>query len=271
MKRAYWWRLLIFDEDLKKDWETIIKELQLEVAYSHHDKDTWDKTVIEHDEIIHNVGDVKKPHWHFLIHYHTAKSFKQITDLIADLCLDGKAVKTAMVADYPRKAYEYLYHGNDPDKYQYGADIVQIQGCDPATFTDYIATTNKGSDTQLFKELLTFINEMGYLEMSDVVDCIMAHGRDDFLELLSGRSSYLLDSYLRSARLKAERDENYKYFLTARAVINTYFFPDVKSYVDFFARSPDYDSEIYLNLLNTRFGTIIRELLKSNEGWGVAK
>ncbi len=63
-------------------------------------------------------GDLKKPHIHFVCSFPNARYFSGIA---RDL---GVPVNTIRKVNNLYKAYVYLWHMLDPDKYQYSKDIV---------------------------------------------------------------------------------------------------------------------------------------------------
>lgn len=81
-------------------------------AYILHDKDKWEQDVIDKDtgEIIHKMGDLKKPHWHVIICFKNPRYIKKLKDE-----LNLKHIETCNFYAYAR----YLIHKDNPKKYQY--------------------------------------------------------------------------------------------------------------------------------------------------------
>lgn len=76
-------------------------------AYAYHDLDTDDE------------GNPKPPHYHLLLHFKQARSLNSCRKYI----LSTQNVLGEECAS-PMGAYEYLWHKNDADKYQYDKSIV---------------------------------------------------------------------------------------------------------------------------------------------------
>lgn len=104
----------------------------LPCAWALHDKDQH--TQAEYDAYIskHNgekpdwkPGDLKKPHVHFVCRFNNARYF---TGIAKEL---NVPVPTIRKVNNLYKAYVYLWHMLDPDKYQYSQDIVGMHDFDP--------------------------------------------------------------------------------------------------------------------------------------------
>lgn len=87
-----------------------------------HDKDVFDKDVIDETtkEVLHKVGELKKPHYHVIITFNNARSLNKVLE---ELCCVGriKHIETCNFYAYTR----YLVHLDYPLKHQY--DVSEIQ------------------------------------------------------------------------------------------------------------------------------------------------
>lgn len=85
----------------------------LPCAWALHDKDVYEK-----DSDTHKTGDLKKPHVHFVCKFSNARHF---TGIAKDI---GVPVNVICKCNNLYKAYQYLWHANNPEKYQYDPSIV---------------------------------------------------------------------------------------------------------------------------------------------------
>lgn len=80
-------------------------------AYILHDRDVWENVVLDNDGLIlHNIGDLKKPHYHVIISFKNPRSLELIRDT-----LGINHLEFCNFYLYSR----YLIHKDDPKKYQY--------------------------------------------------------------------------------------------------------------------------------------------------------
>ena len=77
------------------------------------------------------VGDLKKPHIHFVVRFKNQRYASGVAKELRNKA--GAAVTDATIRKCFNlyKAYVYLWHQNDPDKYQYSPDIVGLHDFDP--------------------------------------------------------------------------------------------------------------------------------------------
>lgn len=128
-----WWMGIAYPESAENDWIDRLRMLGCELAISPlHDKDLWnhDSPPIldeESGEILipegdkYKIGDRKKSHWHFILKFDNAISFREINNLIRPITKGPYLQKCRS----PKQAYEYFIHLNNPEKYQYEKDEIQ--------------------------------------------------------------------------------------------------------------------------------------------------
>ena len=167
---------------LPDDWLDILKQTCLPMAISPlHDKDTKPD------------GSRKKPHYHVVINYPSSNTtLKAVKERIADR-LNAPA---PFVADNPKGAYEYLWHKNDSDKYQYEKEgVLEINGYRVPLSTD---------DVQILKgQLMDFVNEYNLFEYGDFLDAVkMQFGADSEEFGCATNYTILFNSYISSKRNK---------------------------------------------------------------------
>ncbi len=113
---------VLYPESQSKEIEYV--QTHFPCAWALHDKDTY--TQSDYDKRLQKdgvppdfkPGDLKKPHIHFVCHFPNARYFSGIAKEI------GVPVSTIRKVNNLYKAYVYLWHMLDPDKYQYSKDIV---------------------------------------------------------------------------------------------------------------------------------------------------
>lgn len=84
-------------------------------AWALHDKDVYEKDA---EDGSHAKGDLKKPHIHFVCVFESARYFHSIAKEI------GVPANVICRCNNLLRAFEYLTHKNDPDKFQYDDAIV---------------------------------------------------------------------------------------------------------------------------------------------------
>lgn len=98
----------------------------LPCAWAYHDKDIWHQADVDtwnrHNADLpfpYEVGSLKKPHYHFICKF--SKSGRYFSAIAKEL---GVLPSTINRCNNLFRAYEYLTHRNDPDKYQYDESII---------------------------------------------------------------------------------------------------------------------------------------------------
>ena len=83
-------------------------------AYIYHNRDTFDILDIKDGVSEEQLGALKEPHYHVLLHYDIARSGLAV---LKDFPSEQNT--RVEIADQPIASYEYLTHKNHPNKYQY--------------------------------------------------------------------------------------------------------------------------------------------------------
>ena len=125
-------------------------------AYCYHDKD------------INDDGTPKEPHTHFILWLYNQRTVKSIKNWFSGYKDEkGQPINTLVqVCHDIRSATEYLWHANDPDKYQYSKDSVVYS--DPALF-EFPDTQTEDISILALDDLLSGVS---------VYDCAKKYGRD---------------------------------------------------------------------------------------------
>ncbi len=133
--RSYQFMFILYPESQ----QSIIDYVKdnLPCAWALHDKDTYSEAEFlryaeKHDGNCPEwkPGDLKKPHVHFVVKF---KNARYLSGFAKELRKHGEMPEANVKKCYNLyKAYEYLSHRNDPDKYQYDADkVVHLHDFDP--------------------------------------------------------------------------------------------------------------------------------------------
>ena len=103
-----------------------------------HDKDTYDAEDLKEYAKDHggdcppwNVGDLKKPHVHFVVRFKNQRYASGVAKELRNksFCSVSNAAIRRCFNLY--KSYVYLWHENEEDKYKYDPDIVGLHDFDP--------------------------------------------------------------------------------------------------------------------------------------------
>lgn len=120
-KRAYSFALVIYEDDINfsKQYEALTNLKR--AIWIKHDKDVYEDDVLDDDgKIVSHAGDLKKPHYHFVLHLKYACT---ITALANKVCCETRQIE--FVKKSLNGYLRYLIHFNNDNKYQYGQDEVK--------------------------------------------------------------------------------------------------------------------------------------------------
>ncbi len=169
------WRFLVYPESAPADWIDFLKNKGICCAISPlHDRDIWDKDVIDNGVVIHHRGDLKKAHYHILAVYRGPTSFTSIKDITDTL---GQPRPDVSSTFDPLKAYEYLWHKNDPDKTLYDENGVVL-------LNDFNPEALKGQayvDNDMFNELEDLLIEQNALTFTKALQIVKDNGDVDMV------------------------------------------------------------------------------------------
>lgn len=110
----------VYLDSAPENWLQILRDTYLPLAISPlHDKD------------INDDGTPKKPHYHGIICWSGPTTPRRVLALIKDELHCPYPQDLLSVVGY----YQYFWHKNNPEKYQYDPDLIQsFNGFDPAKF-----------------------------------------------------------------------------------------------------------------------------------------
>lgn len=125
------WLGVVYQDNLKPDWQRILENYMICCAVSPlHDQDFFDDDY-DDGEYSHHAGDLKKPHYHIVFKFAGSKSFNQVWDILKELSADGRNPPPERPKSDTDHCVRYLIHYDHKDKAQYSrSDIVSICGFD---------------------------------------------------------------------------------------------------------------------------------------------
>lgn len=177
------WTFVVYPESAPENWRELLNELHV----------PWVESPL-HDKDKNPDGELKKSHWHVMLMFSSNKSYAQIKEITSQL----RSPNPQKVAN-AKGMIRYFVHMDNPEKYQYEKnDIISHGGADIAS---YLASTTQ-ERYELIKEMMSFVNENGILEMKDLLDYAMNERFEDWFPLLCDNSAYIVDSYIKSNRHK---------------------------------------------------------------------
>lgn len=189
-ERSYNWASILYTESCVADIEGALLALKVPCALSPlHDRD-----------IKNDTGEIKKPHYHLLLHYTSLKSRRQVNEDLEPLGAVG-AERVREVGAYAR----YLIHADDPDKAQY--DIQDLRIFNGINIGKYLEGDPISADAG-FAALIKIILEHDFTDYCDLVTYCL----ESDAELLSScrKSAYALTSFLRSRTFQIRENKKTK-------------------------------------------------------------
>lgn len=166
-----WWSFIMYPESMPEGAVRMLQCTGAELAISPlHDKDRWEHNspeVVDEEtgEILvpegyyYKVGDKKKAHYHGLIKFDKRIGFKEANDIIRR-CTNGPYVQKC---NSLRGAYEYFIHLNNPDRYQYDREEIEI-------YNGFVVETNAHERKVLLGEVIEFIKSEEVEYWSKIVE-----------------------------------------------------------------------------------------------------
>jgi hypothetical protein len=132
-----------------------------------HDKDVYQDDIFDTDgKLIHKKGDLKKPHYHFVIEYDNPRYRNGVAK---DLGID---VRFVQLAENFIASKEYLLHRKQPEKYQYNLD--ELVGCLSGKLIKKLTEMTEETQMQLLVAYIDHAHEG--LSMRELYDYAIKHG-----------------------------------------------------------------------------------------------
>lgn len=183
VKKRYW-LAVFYPESLPKNWLDILKATGVEFAISPlHDKDKAED----------GNDSLKKAHYHIIFSYPAPTTFANIKSIT-----DSLSQPFPKPCENIKRAYEYLWHKNDADKFQYEKKDIQVfNGFNIANVTEL----EKAEVMQIKKDLQTLIREKNIIEYADFLDLILDEYPNEWYEIATS-NTIMFRAYLSSRRHK---------------------------------------------------------------------
>ena len=174
------WGGVVYPESAPEDWKEILKLKGISFAVSPlHDKDISDEVSKE----------LKKPHYHIILSFAGPTTDKTVNDIMKEL-----NQPIAIPLESVRGYYRYFTHKDNPDKYQYNENLIELfNGFD---VTDVL---NNFEVFSCLKEIQKFILDNQIIEYSHLMDLLL---ESELMELWNVASSHtlFLNTYITSKR-----------------------------------------------------------------------
>lgn len=181
------WAFVVYPESLPLNWEEIIIETGLPMAFSPlHDKDT------------NPTGEPKKPHFHVICYYENPTTSRAVKEYVTDKLNGTIPIKLESMTGM----YRYHLHLDNPEKYQYddrdrkfynGFDVNKV---DSLTYTEI---------SKLLKEVQIFIRDNSIHEYSDLLDVLLDNELFSLWDVARNHT-LLLNTYITSKRNKLKKE-----------------------------------------------------------------
>lgn len=182
-KRSRNWSFIVYPESTLCDW--------VEVLCDTGEK--WIRSPLHDKDINETTNELKKPHWHVIMTFANKKSFAQVKK-ITDL-LNSPIPQT--VANL-KGAVQYLWHRNNPEKYQY--DKKEVEAFNGFKYRQYLNDIGVDTD-EILKEIVNWISEKNCVEYADLVNYSVQERFDDWFPIVRSKTIFL-NAYIRSNRFR---------------------------------------------------------------------
>ena len=183
------WAFVVYPESLPSNWEEIISETGLPMAFSPlHDKDT------------NPTGEPKKPHYHVICYYENATTSRAVKENVTDKLNGTIPIKLESMTGM----YRYHLHLDNPEKYQYddrdrkffnGFDVNKV---DSLTYTEV---------SKLLQQIQKLIVTEHILEYADLLDILLDNDLYNMWDVARNQTMFL-NTYITSRRYKTKSEKS---------------------------------------------------------------
>lgn len=112
MRKSRYWMFILYPDSAPSDWLESIESELIPCAISPlHDKD------------LTKDGAPKKPHYHIILQYSGPTTYNHVLEFTRRY-----NATIPIIPESPKQAYLYLNHSNKPEKYQYPAEPIILNG-----------------------------------------------------------------------------------------------------------------------------------------------
>lgn len=180
------WGFVGYSESLPGNWLDVLKQSGLQFAVSPL-----------HEFDVDENGELKKPHYHFIIVYSGPTTFNNVKNFVCGQLNSPIPIPLESVRGY----YRYFTHIDHPDKYQY--DEKDIQCYNGFAIQNYTELTHY-EVSLLKRKLCSIIKQEKLLEYADLIDYCMNNELWDLFDIASSHTIFFA-RYLDSIRNRGVR------------------------------------------------------------------
>lgn len=182
------WAFVVYPESLPQNWEEIIIETGLPMAFSPlHDKD------------VNPGGESKKAHYHVICYYENPTTSRAVKEYVTDKLNGTIPIKLESMTGM----YRYHLHLDNPEKFQYddrdrkffnGFDVNKV---DSLTYTEI---------SKLLQEIQLIVRRDKILEYADLLDLLLDNELFTLWDVARNHT-LLLNTYINSRRYKTKQEQ----------------------------------------------------------------
>ena len=183
--KARHWLVVVYPESAPDDWKDLLAETGVQFAISPlHNKD------------VDTNGEIKKAHWHIILSWDNTTTYNNV-----------KRLTERINSPMPKKcesvkgSFRYFTHKDDPSKYQYNEDDIEIyNGFDIDDITQP-TTTERYS---ILFEIVNFCDENNITEYYILIKKLMEEDKE--MCKVAMDNTMFLTSMLRSKRITEQNE-----------------------------------------------------------------
>lgn len=181
-KKARYWTVVMYPENMKPNWKEDIGELlQRPYAYCVHDGDKDGK------------DDERKEHVHIIIAFSNTTTYKNVMSVFSALNADGKkAFNTVQVVSNIRYMYDYLIHDTEDSKKKKKKLYDKSERITGNNFDIGNYEQISGADKdRMLKEVISLIREQKIDNFAVLMYMVTDNLGDEYIEIFKGYSGLL--------------------------------------------------------------------------------
>lgn len=178
--KGKFWIFEMYEDSRPEDWKEYLEKTMIKIVISpRHDKD------------LNKDGSLKKPHFHVLMCFEGPTTYNNALRIAS-----GVGANIVFQAYSAKGSYEYFYHKNNPDKFQYNeSDMIKLNG-----FTlDDVLDLTKQEIEDLKRDIVQVIRSKKIYEYAELYNFLLDNEMFDMTKVLSCNTIFFV-SYLRSLR-----------------------------------------------------------------------
>lgn len=177
--RARNFAMVLYDDSCVSDWKRILRESCLSGFSIYHDQDVDEK------------GELKKAHYHVLVHFNNPVRRNTILGLSEALgASNGRYEVVGHYVGYAR----YMCHLDERGKHVYDVNEVECYGG-----ADYISViSGKKDNARVVSQIIEYCKENRVYSYADLIEiCVLDH-KDWFDVICKGTYGHLISEYIKS-------------------------------------------------------------------------